>query len=130
MAYCSVDVDAPYSGQPGEVLEATVTVTNLDTRYSWIFYTGIWAGTELIGSEDDMIEPGASKTYRRYFTMPDSKITILGWVVRLISWPPPVTVFCSAGSADVIPAVVPEYVGTISRKELEYDGARSNIPVY
>ena len=27
-------------------------------------------------------------------------------------------------------AAVPEYKGTISKKELDYDGARSIIPVY
>lgn len=129
MAYCSVDVDAPSSGRPGEVIEAIVTVTNLDTTTDWLFTTEIWVGTELIDSIPDGIPAGTSKTYRRYFTMPGSKVTVLAWVERLVSLFDAEHEYCSSASADVALAVEPEYVGTISRKELEYNGNRASIPV-
>jgi len=102
MAYCSVEVECPATGQEGELIEAKVTVTNLIPPYYWIFLTEIWAGAELIAEAEEMIPPSTSKTYYGYFTMPAHDITILGWVERVSSIEPYKVVFCGADSATVV----------------------------
>lgn len=109
MAYCSVEVDCPATAEEGEVVLATLKVTNLDTYYNWIFKSEIWADTELIGSGDEVIPSGQSRTYYGYFVMPAHNVSILGWVNRVTSIEPWREVFCGADSAVIsyIPTAPP-----------------------
>ena len=86
MAYTSISITAPSSAKEGEKVSVSAQVTNTLDHHG-TFKTEIFAVPDLypsyiIGSFEEVILSGVSKTYSASFTMPDCNTTILVWVER------------------------------------------------
>lgn len=89
MAYISISITAPGSAKKGEVVSASVRITNV-TEYHYSFKGDISAVPArypdyVIGSIDQVIMSGSSVTRNVSFTMPDCDVTVFIWVERWAS---------------------------------------------
>ena len=128
---CKITITAPSSAEEGEKVSVSALLKNVSS-YGAMYKTEISAVPDLfpafrIGTIEKYIDSGASFTAYGSFTMPASNTTILIWVER---WAVDHWVYDNSASKVVSLEVVPEYMGSIARKELEYDETRGNIPVY
>lgn len=128
----SISIIAPSSAEEGERVSVSVRVTStLD--YHALYEATIYAVPDLypdyvIGSIHEIILGRDSVTRSASFTMPDCNTTVFVWVER---WAVDHWTYDGAASKVVnLEVPVPEFAGTISKKELEYDESRGRIPVY
>lgn len=126
---CSISITAPDSAQEGEKVSLSATITN-NSSYAQLYKTELYAGTEFIGSIEDTIPGYSSRNYGGSFVMPARDVTVLIWVEvwRVDHWD--YNNSASKMVSLVVPPPPPEFAGTISRKELEYDHVERGIPVY
>lgn len=130
MAIIDISITAPSSAKEGEKVSLSVLLKNVSS-YNYMFKTEIYAVPELfpdfrIGTIEKNINSGSSFTAYGSFIMPACKTTIFIWVERLVngSWS-----YTGSGSKIVsLEAAVPEYRGSIAKKELEYNESRALIP--
>ena len=128
---CEITIDAPDSAGEGEKVSVSVLLKNVSS-ISIMYKTEIYAVPDLfpdfrIGTIEKNINSGSTFTAYGSFTMPASNTTVFIWVER---WAVDHWVYDNAATRVVSLELVPEYRGTISRKELEYDETRGAIPVY
>ena len=128
---CEITIDAPEGAQEGEKVSVSVLLKNVNS-YGYMYKTEIYGVPDLfpdfrIGTIEKYINGGSSFTAYGSFTMPASNTTILIWVER---WAVDHWVYDNSASKVVSLEVVPEYRGTIIKKELEYNESRKPIPVY
>jgi len=128
---CEITITAPNSAAEGEKVSVSALLKNVSS-YGYMYKTEIYAVPDLfpafrIGTIEKYINSGSSFTAYGSFTMPASNTTILIWVER---WAVDHWVYDNSASKVVSLEVVPEYKGSIARKELEYDETRGAIPVY
>lgn len=128
MPYTAITITAPSSAKEGEKVSASVQIKNI-TQYHYSFQGDIYALPDqyadfVIGTVDEGIRSGETKTYNVSFTMPDCNTTVFIWLER---WATDRWVYDNAASK-VVSLKVVQYRGSISRKELEYDESRSPIP--
>ncbi len=135
MAYSSIVITAPSSTEEGSVVPMSTGVTNI-TADSHLFKVELFAVRDIyevptpeerIGSLNAHIGAGQSQVVSGTFIMPAWDVIVLVMVYKYINyWDFDIlaTKVVSLG----IP--VPEYKGTIIKKELEYDESRKAIPVY
>jgi len=129
MAYTTISITAPSTAKKGATVNASVTVKNT-TQYNYSFRGDIYALPDkypeyVIGSINQVIMAGASKTVNVSFTMPDCAVTIFLWLER---WATSAWVYDNSASK-VVSLEVVTYTGSLSKKELEYDSVRGTIPV-
>ena len=122
---CSISITAPDSAQEGETVSLSALITN-NSPYAQLYKTKLYAGTEFIGSIEDTIPGYSSRTYGGSFVMPAFDVTILIWVEvwRVDHWD-----YNNSASRIVSLVIPPEYTGSITRKELDYDAVRVPFPV-
>jgi len=121
---CSISITAPDSAQEGETVSLSATITN-NSPYAQLYKTELYAGAEFIGSIEDTIPGYSSRFYNGSFVMPAFDVTILIWVEvwRVDYWD-----YNNSASRIVSFAIPPEYAGSITRKELDYDAVRVPFP--
>ena len=92
MAYTDIAITAPDSAEEGELVSVSARVTNF-AAYDFPFKVKIYAvrdiyavpePEELIGSFEEVITNGSSKTYSASFTMPAWDTIILVMVHRFV----------------------------------------------
>ena len=129
----SVSITAPSSAEEGETVSVRAVVHNT-LAYPATFKATIYALPDLypdyvIGSFQKTIMSGEYGWGDASFTMPDCNTTAYVKVERYTydGW-----VFYGADSkvVSLTEVPVPEFAGTISKKQLEYDESRASIPVY
>ena len=124
-----VSIVAPSSAKYGDLVNVEVKVKNLATYGIYIAVTGRYEVVDAHFSPDyATVEAGATYSFTSSFSMPNNSITIYIWSWY---WTAPNWIQDDYGSIGITLAVpeAPEtYTGKISKKELEYDGARANIP--
>jgi len=128
---CEITIDAPDSAAEGEKVSVSALLKNVSS-YGSMYKTEISAVPDLfpafrIGTIEKYIDSGESFTAYGSFTMPASNTTILIGVER---WAVDHWIYDNSASRAVSLEVVPEFRGTISKKELDYDETRRAIPVY
>lgn len=121
-----VEIVAPSSARAGEEAPVTIKIKNIWTDYVHVAAIGIYDSEErFIDWLMDWIPAGATYSFSGSFIMPARGVTIYaysayeaedGWYFD--------------DSAEQAIALEEVYQGTLSRKELEYDEARANIPVW
>lgn len=126
----TIFITVPASAQEGEKVSVSVLLKNVSS-YGYMYKTEIYAVPDLfpdfrIGTIEKYINSGATFTAYGSFTMPASNTTVFVWVER---WAVDHWVY-DATATKVVSLEVPEFAGTISKKELDYDGTRRTIPVY
>ena len=132
----SIEITAPDSAVEGKQVSVSARVTNTAAD-SYQFRVRIWAvrdvnavpaPDELIGNFEEVIGSGVAKTYSASFTMPSWDTTVVVLVYRFIDyWD-----FDNYETKVVVSLAAPveEFVGSIVKKELEYNEHRQEIPVY
>ncbi|MBA7601284.1 hypothetical protein ES703_08351 [subsurface metagenome] len=136
-------IGATYPGeaQEGELVTIGVTVKNISTTTQRIFLTAaVVQGVRINFSPDEAtVSPGRTFTSSGSFTMPNRDVLIyiwsLIWSGLYNAWVPDdewglEIALKGVPPEEEPPPEVPEYKGTLSRKELEYDEARADIPAY
>lgn len=120
-----VDIDAPSSAAAGDLAECIIRVKNI---YSYALYIPVTAEADgiplYISPASPIVQPGATQSYSGSFTMPSRSV-----VLTVSSWISNYTMELDDEMTKEI-SLAEVFEGTISRKELGYDGARANIPVY
>ncbi len=124
-----VAIDAPASADAGDLITVMVRVKNLYTAPAYISITGKYDNT-VFPFDPGYSSVGAGGSFTAYgqFTMPYKNVRVHIWSFYWTGaeWYQDDYIY-----RDIALAVPPEvYAGTISKKELEYDSARANIPAY
>ena len=123
-----VEIVAPSSAKAGDWVAVTIKVKNIWTDYVGAWTAGIYDSEELFIDFEDWIPAGSTHEYMGGFIMPDRDVTIHGYTYYLAE---DGYHFDDEAEKHVSLEEVPEpYVGTISRKEVEYDGRSAGIPVF
>lgn len=121
-----VEIVAPDSATEGERVDVTVRVRNIDPVYDHLVAcVAIYDGSAHFIDEATLIRAGETYSFSGSFTMPNRDITIdaFSYYPEYKEW-----IVDDRKSKDVSLAEL--FAGTISRKELEYDGRSARIPVY
>lgn len=122
-----VDIVAPSSAVAGEAVPVTIKIKNIWTDYVYVAAIGIWDSEErFIDWLKEWIPAGATRSFSGSFIMPNRGVTIHAYTYFQAgdgNW-------YSDDEAEKDVALAEVFEGTISRKELEYDGARANIPAF
>ena len=120
-----VEIIAPSEAAAGETVSVEVRVKNLHTAGIYITVTGLVDGVELLfGSVSPVVGSGDIHSYYDSFVMPSNSVTLWAW-----SW-----YWGTDGEwhqddeASRAVALAEEYIGTISKMELEYNESRADIP--
>ncbi|MBA7668096.1 hypothetical protein ES703_76200 [subsurface metagenome] len=119
------EIVAPDSAAQGERVDVTVKVKNIDTYWDHVVAcVAIVDGLRFI-DEAVIIRSGETYSYSGAFLMAGGDVTIYAYTYypRDTEW-----ILDDQAQKDV--ALVEVFKGTISRKELEYDEARANIPAF
>ncbi|GAI64720.1 unnamed protein product [marine sediment metagenome] len=125
-----VKITAPESASSGQTVNVSVDIKNL---LGYAFY--IAASALVDGSwvsftpAKALTQPGASSRFSSSFVMPnkDVTLTITSYFVVEGEWGDE---WYPDDQQSVVIALEVAVAGTITRMELEYDGARANIPAY
>lgn len=121
-----VDIIAPAQAAYGETVTIQVRVRNIGDYAFYIAVTGRYDGVDLYFSPDyKLVDAGVIQSFAASFTMPNKAITLNAWSFY---WTGEEWYQDDSGSIDI--ALVVAVAGTISRKQLEYDEARQNIPAF
>lgn len=128
-----VNIIAVSEAAAGDRVAVIVEVKNLHNQYTYIAVTGKFDESSLDFSPEYVhVVPWGECSFGAFFDMPnkDVRVHIWSWYWDGNQWQI-VGEGDDYGYDDIALAVPPEvYAGTISRKELEYDGKRAGIPVY
>ena len=120
-----IDIVAPASAAEGERVDVTVKVKNIDTLFDHLVAcVAICDGTRFIDAYAN-IHSGQTYSFSGHFTMPNKGITIYAY-----SYYPYHQDWILDDQAQQDVALAEVFEGTISRKELEYDVSRANIPAH
>ncbi|GAI04014.1 unnamed protein product, partial [marine sediment metagenome] len=122
-----VDIVAPSSARAGETVSVTIRIKNIWTGYVHVAAIGLWDSEErFIDWLREWISAGDTYSFSGSFVMPDRDVTIHAY-----------SYFEAADDywyfddeAEKAVSLAEVFEGAISRKELEYDEARNNIPAY
>ncbi|GAI70852.1 unnamed protein product [marine sediment metagenome] len=125
-----VEIEAPSSASAGEMVPVTIKIRNKYTAGVHVAAIGVYDSEErFIDWQYYWIPAGATHSFSGSFIMPARDVTIHAYSYYEAEdgyW-----YFDDEDEKDVSLAAPPEvYAGTISRKELEYDGARASVPAY
>ena len=124
-----IKIDAPSSAQAGEQVIVDISVKNISGSDLDLSVTAVYDSAPIPFQFDYLlVAPGQTVIFRGWFTMPNKgvRVTAWGWYWTGTEWIYDDTMYIDIA----LEGVVPEYAGTISRKELEYDHVKSSIPVY
>lgn len=118
----------PSEAQAGDPVNVEVQVRNLHTAAISIAVTGRYNGVDIAFSPEwATVEAGATYSFTSSFTMPSTDIRLHVWSFY------PVEVDGTEPYQDdydyIDIALLVEYKGTLSRKELKYDTTTGTIPV-
>lgn len=117
---------APSEAAAGDLVTVEVTVRNLYSDILAARVGGYIDATEIWFSPDyAWIDPGATFSFTYSFTMPNNAVNIQVWSYY---WTGTEWYDDDYGSVYIALAGVP--TGTITKKELEYDGNRTPVPAY
>ncbi|MBA7609485.1 hypothetical protein ES703_16676 [subsurface metagenome] len=127
----------PGEAQEGELVTIGATVKNISTTTQRIFLTAsVVDGVRINFSPNEAtVSPGGTFTSSGSFTMPNRDVLI--YIFSLIrsgyAWVPDdewaLEIALKGVPPEEPPPEIPEYKGTLSRKELKYDARTGNIPV-
>lgn len=126
-----ISIIAPSEAGYGDLVSIEVKVKNLTDYPIYIAVSGQYDGVDTPFSPDyATVGAGAIYSFTSSFTMPNNDVRLQVW-----SWYwPPMDVWYQDdyGYVDIALEVEapPEYQGTLTRKELEYDEIWRGIPVY
>ena len=121
-----VDIIAPPEAAYGDLVSVEVQVRNLHTGPIYIAVTGRYNGIDISFSpEYASVDAWATYSFACSFYMPNHDVRLEVW-----SWYWTGTEWYQDDHDYVDMSLSVTYQGTISRKELEYDGIRAGIPVY
>jgi len=121
-----IGIDAPSSARAGEAVPVEVSIRNKYPATVHVAAVAVY-DTEgrFIDWMDSWIPAGEAHSFSGSFVMPDREV-----IVHAYSY------FEAAGGdwnfddeAEKAVSLAEVFAGTLSRKELEYDGARAGIPV-
>lgn len=120
-----VEIIAPSEAAAGETVSVEVRVKNLHTASIYITVTGSVDGVELhFGNVALVVGAGEIHSYYDSFVMPSNSVTLWVW-----SWYWGTdSAWHQDDEASRAVALAKEYIGTISKKELEYNESRADIP--
>lgn len=122
-----VDIIAPSEAAAGDLVSIAVRVRNLYTTPIYIAVSGRYNGVDFaFDPEYARVGAGTTYSFTKAFTMPNNDIRLHAWSFYWTGeeWYPD-----DYSYVDIALAAPPEiYAGTLSRKELEYDGRRAGIP--
>lgn len=120
-------IAAPDSAQAGQTVNVEVKIKNNWTGYVHIYCVAVRDTVDrFIDWIDAWVAPGATQSYYGSFVMPNQSCTINAY--SYYEGADGYLYSDDSKSKDVALAEV--YEGTISRKELEYNESRANIPAY
>ncbi len=122
-----VEIDAPSSAAQGERVDVTVKIKNIDPDWDHV----VTCVTEVNGlrfiDEVAIISVGATHSYSGAFLMAGGDLTIKAYSYYPKPYAVP-TVWILDDTAEKDIALSEVFEGTISKKQLEYDESRANIP--
>ena len=129
-----VDIVAPGSAVAGETVPVTIKIKNIWTGYLHVAAVGVYDSEErFIDWPDYWIPAWVTHSFSGSFVMPYYPP---GKIITIHAY----SYYEGEGGAwysddeaekDVVLVAPPEvFEGTISRKEVEYDGSRAGIPAY
>jgi len=127
---CFIQIVSDFEASAGEEMLYQVGIQNKN-NVGYYYKVEIWAPDQtpenkVVTDVNRWIGAGQWHSYSRSFIMPNKDAEIFVWVEvwRNDEWN------YDNSALKTITLTKPEYAGTISRKELEYDHVRSSIPVY
>ena len=120
-----VDIDAPGSAAEGERVNVSVRVKNIDSYWDHLVACVTIADGDRFIDQAANIPSLDTHSFTGRFTMPNKAVTIYAY-----SYYPVGPDWILDDQAQVAVALTEVFEGTISKKELEYDEARANIPAY
>jgi len=133
--YSKISIVAPDSAQAGEVVDVEAVVENTSTTpepHTIYVIPVLRIDGIVISGREETITPENGMGTRSWFfqfTMPNKSVTI-----NAESWCESYYVEWHLDDTDQkyvrLEEAPPEYKGTLSRKEFEYDETRAEIPVY
>jgi len=123
------EIVAPSSARAGDSVDITARVRNLADYSIYISTSGKFDNTIFyLYPESSSVGAGATYSFSGSFTMPNRKVRVYVWSWF---WTGSEWYQDDAAYVDIsLEEVVEEFRGTLSRKELEYDESRVEIPVY
>ncbi|MBA7688995.1 hypothetical protein ES703_97487 [subsurface metagenome] len=122
-----VDIVAPSSARAGESVPVTIKIKNTFTASVHVYAVGVWDSEErFIDWLDYWISPGSTHSFSGSFVMPDRDVTIHAYSYYEAAD----GYLYFDDEAETVVTLAEVLEGTISRKELEYDESRVNIPAY
>ena len=121
-----VGIEAPSSAGAGETVPVTISIRNKYSASVHVAAVGVCNNERFISWEKYWISLGETHSFSGSFVMPDRDVTIHAYS------------YYEAGDggwyfddeAEMTVSLAEIFAGTISRKELEYDGNRTGIPTY
>ncbi len=120
-----VDIIAPDSAAQGKRVDVTVKVKNIDPDWDHVIACVVEVDGLRFIDEVAIIDSGKTHSYSGAFLMAGGDVTIYAYSYYPVG---PEWILDDQAQKDVALAEV--FEGTISKKELEYDEARANIPAY
>lgn len=126
------EIIAPNEAIVGATVNVTVKVKSLATRTIWLIVRALDTAGVWHNIIDSAVNTYAGSTYSfsGSFTMPRYTATIWAYSYWLVETFPEDWVSDDTKWKNIYLAEEPEYRGSLSRKELEYDESRGAIPVY
>jgi len=125
-----VKITAPESASSGQTVNVSVDIKNLLSYAFPIAASALVNGSFIYFTPSKALtQPGASSRFSSSFVMPDHDVTLTITTYFVVEgewgdeWYPD-------DKQSVVIALEVPAAGSITRKELEYDGARANIPAY
>lgn len=121
-----VEIEAPSEAVAGETVQVGIAIKNIYSASVHVYAVGVYDSEDrFIDWLDAWIEPGWTVWYWGNFVMPNR-----GVIIHAYSYYEDVDGYRRPdGEAEISVSLAEVFNGTISRKELEYDGVRSGIPV-
>jgi len=119
-----VEIIAPSSATSGEQVSISIKVKNILT-YAFSIGVSVAVNGGFATLTPALTQPGATTTFSASTIMPNRDVTVTitsYFVVSEYEWYPD-------DEQSVVITLAEVFTGKISRKELEYNGARSAIPV-
>ncbi|MBA7691915.1 hypothetical protein ES703_100471 [subsurface metagenome] len=123
-----VDIIAPAEAAYGDLVTIEARVKNLYSTYIYISTSGKFDnGIFYLYPEYYSVGAGATHSFSGSFSMPNRDVRVYVWSYY---WTGEEWYLDDEGYVDIALAVPPEeFMGRISRKELEYNETRGRIPV-
>ena len=123
-----VDIVAPSSAVAGETVPVTIKIKNIWTGYLHVAAAATYDTEErFIDWLDYWIPPESTDSFSGSFVMPARDVTIYAYSYyegEDGGW------YYDDEAEKVVSLLAEVFAGTISKKEVEYDGNRAAIPAY